>query len=641
MNMKRLFIILSAVLMTFPLLAQYKVEESSVKKMPEWVNSVMKDYLNVTATGMDIEEAKAAALAKVKQQIAQSIATRIVSESNLSTSAYQNSDGGFAKSQLLESSIRSKTAKLPFIGEISLSKATDYYWEKRYYKNSKTYEYFYAVQYPFSEFEMKKLVMEYQEHERKLDGKLADFEAGLETITTIEEIDGRLESLRAFLNEFEQDDPRYNQVLGLMNRYRTLYDQITLDYYQEKKGVVAITMTLGGNPISTSQRPTIKSNCATKINTSYEGNVLVVRYDDENCYEEDENYLDIRFRIGNKYLSERVFIKHSINISLTGVVTDAATRQPVPYARITLIPGGKTATTGRNGMYAFNDLPQGTYSIQIIKKGYYTKEVPATIYNRQTSRIDAQIESDGTLAVPAYNAPTPVATQPVSQPAQNQNQNHGEKDPVNTVRNGLSAYFRFNGNTRSEISAIQGNPVNSPQYTIDSKDGTQAIAFSSLDESQLIFPKLMINNPLKNYTVSFWIKGVSDGHIFSGSNNDSFFRNNMPLLKVVNNKFTLLDGDNIAFSHPDLDYNWHFIAIVSSQEGFNDAVFHLYIDGIMVDSGSSYTSRNTSAVKFILGGKSIYSGGGNAVDMMIDNLRIYGGRALSEKEIAEIYMAEQ
>ena len=141
--------------------AQYKVEESSAKKMPEWVMSTEKDYLIVTATGGDIEEAKAAVIESVKRQIAQSIATRIVAESNLQTSAFESGDS-FSKSQSLETSVMSRTAKLPFIGEISLSKAADYYWERRYYRSTGRYDYFYAVKYPFSDFEMRQLVTDYQ-----------------------------------------------------------------------------------------------------------------------------------------------------------------------------------------------------------------------------------------------------------------------------------------------------------------------------------------------------------------------------------------------------------------------------------------------------------------------------------------------
>lgn len=639
--MKRIITITASILLfALQLSAQYKVVESSSRKMPDWVNSVTRDYLNVTATGSDIEEAKAAVLAAVKQQIAQSIATRIVAESNLSTSAVQTSDT-FEKKQTLEKTIQSRTAKLPFIGEISLSKAADFYWEKRYYRSTGKYEYFYAVKYPFSEFEMKKLVMDYREHDRELNARLAEYEAGLGNITSIEDIERMLEQIRVFNSEFDQMDPRYGQVQSLANRYRDLYDHISIDYYQEKKGVVAVTMTLAGNPLSTTQRPIIKSNCATKISTSYEGNVLVIRYSDENCYEVDDNYLDLRLRAGNKYITERIFIRNTVNISLTGIVSDAETGEPVPYAKITLIPGGKTATTGHNGMYAYNDLQPGTYSVQAMKKGYSTAEISTTIQNGQVSRADILLKSDGTalhIDVPA----NPVAPQqPHSQQPQQTMPATSGKDPLNTVRSGLSAYFRFNGNTRSEISAIQGNPINSPQYSIDSKDGTQSISFSSLDESQLIFPKLMLSTPLKNYTISFWIKGVSDGHILSGAENTSWYRSNLPLLQVVNGKFMITDGSDIAFSHPELDYNWHFIAIVSSVNNNGDAIFRLYIDGVLVDSGSTGINRSTAAVKLLLGGKSISGYGVNAIDMYIDNLRIYGAKALSDTEIAEIYMSEQ
>lgn len=213
---------------------EFKVEESSARNMPEWVNSVERDFLIATASGGDIEEAKAAVIENVKKQIAQSIATRIVSESSLTTSAYQ-SGSDFSKTQNLESSILSRTAKLPFIGEISLSKAADYYWERRYYRSTGRYEYFYAVKYPFSEFEMKKLVMEYQEHDRGLNEKIADYQAGIDFVTSIEEISETLNSLRAFQDEFDVQDLRFNQVQSIANQYRQLYDQITIDWFQEKK----------------------------------------------------------------------------------------------------------------------------------------------------------------------------------------------------------------------------------------------------------------------------------------------------------------------------------------------------------------------------------------------------------------------
>lgn len=614
---------------------EFKVEESSARNMPEWVNSVERDFLIATASGGDIEEAKAAVIENVKKQIAQSIATRIVSESSLTTSAYQ-SGSDFSKTQNLESSILSRTAKLPFIGEISLSKAADYYWERRYYRSTGRYEYFYAVKYPFSEFEMKKLVMEYQEHDRGLNEKIADYQAGIDFVTSIEEISETLNSLRAFQDEFDVQDPRFNQVQSIANQYRQLYDQITIDWFQEKKGVAVVSLSLAGRSISTSQRPQIKSNCASQISSSYEGNTLVIKYNDEYCYEDDQNWIEVRFRAGNKYISGKIYFKNNVDISITGVVSDAATGQPLPYARLTLIPGGKTVTTGRNGLYVFNDLASGTYSVQAVKNGYSAGEVQASVISGTTVRADISLTSDGSAAQQPAVQPHPTAAAPVQEtvPAATK----PSQDPLNTVRNGLAAYFRFNGTTRSEVSAVQGNPVNNPQYTTGA-DGTQAIAVSSIDGSQISFPKPLISYPDMNYSVTFWMKGFADGHVWSMASGDSRF--NQPKLTIKDGKFYLYNSSNYngsSFTHPQLDYNWHFIAVVVRTEG-NNVIGSLYIDGVLVDSLRLYGYTDKSCTKFLLGGAS--ESGDNAIDTNFDNLRIYSSRALSDKEVAQIYMSEK
>lgn len=614
---------------------EFKVEESSARNMPEWVNSVERDFLIATASGGDIEEAKAAVIENVKKQIAQSIATRIVSESSLTTSAYQ-SGSDFSKTQNLESSILSRTAKLPFIGEISLSKAADYYWERRYYRSTGRYEYFYAVKYPFSEFEMKKLVMEYQEHDRGLNEKIADYQAGIDFVTSIEEISETLNSLRAFQDEFDVQDSRFNQVQSIANQYRQLYDQITIDWFQEKKGVAVVSLSLAGRSISTSQRPQIKSNCASQISSSYEGNTLVIKYNDEYCYEDDQNWIEVRFRAGNKYISGKIYFKNNVDISITGVVSDAATGQPLPYARLTLIPGGKTVTTGRNGLYVFNDLASGTYSVQAVKNGYSAGEVQASVISGTTVRADISLTSDGSASQQPAVQPHPTAAAPVQETVTAATK--PSQDPLNTVRNGLAAYFRFNGTTRSEVSAVQGNPVNNPQYTTGA-DGTQAIAVSSIDGSQISFPKPLISYPDMNYSVTFWMKGFADGHVWSMASGDS--RYNQPKLTIKDGKFYLYNSSNYngsSFTHPQLDYNWHFIAVVVRTEG-NTVIGSLYIDGVLVDSLRLYGYTDKSCTKFMLGGAS--ESGDNAIDTNFDNLRIYNSRALSDKEVAQIYMSEK
>ena len=84
-----------------------------------------------------------------------------------------------------------------------------------------------------------------------------------------------------------------------------------MDAFQEKKGLIILTLSLGDKEISTSQRPLISSNCATELSFSYEGNVLMVRYNSDNCYADDENYyqgiVDANFILGVINLEDLTF----------------------------------------------------------------------------------------------------------------------------------------------------------------------------------------------------------------------------------------------------------------------------------------------------------------------------------------------
>jgi hypothetical protein len=161
-----------------------------------------------------------------------------------------------------------------------------------------------------------------------------------------------------------------------------------------------------------------------------------------------------------------------------------------------------------------------------------------------------------------------------------------------------------------------------------------------LDQSQLIFPKTLISTPIDSYSITFWIKGFSNGHLLScGNGQNSYQSANQPMLIVKDGKINIYDGSKGAFNHPELDYNWHHIAICVKSEGYS-SIAQLFIDGVMVDSIKLGSGRSTEAVKFLLGGTTIYNDT-PGFDMLIDNLRIYGSRAISEEEVAQIYFEEQ
>ena len=55
--------------------------------------------------------------------------------------------------------------------------------------------------------------------------------------------------------------------------------------------------------------------------------------------------------------------------TIYGIVNDSDNGEPVQDAHVGLSPYGKTANTGSDGSYEFQDLEPGQYTIQISKTG--------------------------------------------------------------------------------------------------------------------------------------------------------------------------------------------------------------------------------------------------------------------------------
>ena len=615
--------------------AQYKVTESSDRKMPSWVSGIQPGYLSVSATGTTLEEARDGALLKLKSDISESVAVRIIATTDLQSSSFEI-NGAYSYQQKLESDVKSKTARLPFLKEISLSKVEKYYWEERYYKNTRQVEYFYSILYPFTDRELKVLVAEYEEQERKLNERLAQFETMLDQMTSIEDITRSIADLKAFQSEFMDEDPRNEKVAFLIQEYNHLFDAITISAVQTQKGVVAAVLMLQDREISTRQRPTLKSNCAAKLTSSFEGNTILIKYDDFPCYEEDDNYIDIRFATGgSRTIYERIYIKQNLHISLTGIVSDQA-GNPVPYAKITLIPSGKQTVTGKNGVYQFNDLNPANYEVQAMKTHYQTVSNFVYVSGKETVRCDLATQQVGSTQLPSQpsqpEAPIPTVPQPQVQP---QNQ----PNPAYVVRNGLFIYFRFNNSSADELeSGINAQLVNGARYSNESVDGTQSLQLNAANESFISIPKTLFFKPFNNYSVSFWVLGASDGHYFSARGNST----DTPRLIMENGKFRVLKrykNEGSAFTHGEIPYQWVHVAIsCSPNEENNGYILSLYINGELTDAISGWVKPFDHGTKYIFGGP-YTDDNESAVSMNIDNLRIYT-RSLSAEEVKLIYQAE-
>ena len=237
-------------------------------------------------------------------------------------------------------------------------------------------------------------------------------------------------------------------------------------------------------------------------------------------------------------------------------------------------------------------------------------------------------------------------------------------DPSGTVvTSGLYTYYKFDGDFTDSYNSVDGYGNNSPQF-VEGVDGTgQAVKFSRTDNSSFI-----VNSPIidsRKMTISFWVKGLSDGHIFHlVSSNGSTGTNSMLTLSMnggslkfivrrYNNNYQYSNRD--PFTHPALDDgNWHHIALVSdfNSTSYATTTTMLYVDGLSVNTvtesvnpfdedGGSMSSYDTGTM-FVMGGSlKLNNTNLNGSNMTIDNFRVYDTRLLSAQEIKQIYEAKQ
>lgn len=304
-------VVIGAVMMALPVadaVAATKVVEKSAKKAPEWVGTAADGYLIVTVEAPTLSEAQRRATAEITERIIQSVASNVtVEQSNKATETVTN--GAVSESSdtySRQSSIRS--ANLPFIKGVSLSKAADVYWVKLRDKSTNAEHYEYSVKYPYTRLEQQMLQADFDELDRAKEAELDNLEAQVSDITAFEQIGSGIARLDA-LSEYFFDKPRAARVKAVRTQYNDLYKSLGVAGQIVSSGVIECAMTVQGRAVNCGMAPVATSNCANNIQVSPEDGKFRVTYETADCLDDEDNYIDVTFRAKGKKVARHFVIK--------------------------------------------------------------------------------------------------------------------------------------------------------------------------------------------------------------------------------------------------------------------------------------------------------------------------------------------
>lgn len=301
-----------------------KVLESNPKKKPDWVNGLTKDFVIVVASSTTLEDAQVKALTKVKEQIVSSVAENIQTSSEFNRDEkIKNNKTDFSES--FKTATKTRAADIPFIKGISLNQVQEFYWEK--VKENNEVKYYYHIKYPFSEIQLRKLIMEYEKTDRELTEQLNGLINKIDSLTSIDELNRAHSELKTLAEGFIDVDPRKNKAEVAMTKIREMLKSVSIETINATLGEIRFSLKIGDKIITTNFKPKVTSNCAKIVEITNKKTEWVIKYAYDECYEDPDNKVTVECRnqfgkASNDYFfnikADKIDIFVNNDINLTG-----------------------------------------------------------------------------------------------------------------------------------------------------------------------------------------------------------------------------------------------------------------------------------------------------------------------------------
>ena len=296
---------------------EYKLVEQSPKDKPAWITEgTHRGVFMVQANKMaTLDEAQSAVMLSLLNNIASSISVVVMGETVDKINWEVVELNGKTKEEYIQNITTNTTlkiSKMPALQGISLSKA-EIYWERYIHKKTKESFYDYYILYPFSEFELQELIDAYNAQEKAINDKIDNYRNILDEIDNIDVLIENISQMRSMKEEYKDDYVKYNKLETIISLYEKNIADIYIDVIENSNddniGTIVIQLVHDEKVMNTKSLPQLKGDCARDFTKKHSGDKIVLTFNTFDCYEQDDNYVEVRFNFGKKRLVKKINIK--------------------------------------------------------------------------------------------------------------------------------------------------------------------------------------------------------------------------------------------------------------------------------------------------------------------------------------------
>ena len=291
----------------------YKLVEKSPKNKPCWLTNgnTLGEFVIQANKVSTLEEAQNNVMTSLLNQVATSIAVQVLGEMEKNIDWTVVELDGKSKEQYVEE-IKNKTtiriAKMPALQGFSITKA-DVYWERYLNKKTKEYCYDYYICYPFSNSELNELISAYNAQEKAINDKIDNYRNILDSIDNVDDMLENISDMKAMMQEYGEDDVfKYNKLKNNISFYEKAISNIYIEVVENTSGKLVIMLKYDEKVLKTKSLPSLKGDCARDFKKKHNGEKIEIYFNTFDCYEQDDNYVEIKFTFGKKRITEKVLV---------------------------------------------------------------------------------------------------------------------------------------------------------------------------------------------------------------------------------------------------------------------------------------------------------------------------------------------